>query len=72
MYELYIYQQILDEDLVYNISESGTSCKLVTHILSCFILELDWNALKKLYLKPLIDIEDFNEFLIRVGNQLIR
>ncbi|CAD8113486.1 unnamed protein product [Paramecium sonneborni] len=64
-------QDILDEDLVYNISESGTSSKLVTNVLSCFIMEQDWNALKKLYLKPLLDIEDFNEFLIKVGNQLI-
>ncbi|CAK83876.1 unnamed protein product (macronuclear) [Paramecium tetraurelia] len=64
-------QYILDEDLVYNISESKTSWKLITNILSYFILEQNWNALKKLYLKPLLDIEEFNEFLIRVGNQLI-
>ncbi|CAD8190668.1 unnamed protein product [Paramecium pentaurelia] len=64
-------QDILDEDLAYNISESGNSCKLVTAILCRFIVELDWNALKKFYLKPLFDIEDFDEFLIKVGNQLI-
>ncbi|CAD8199678.1 unnamed protein product [Paramecium octaurelia] len=64
-------QDVLDEDLVYNISESNTSWKLITNILSYFILEQNWNALKKLCLKPLLDIEEFNEFLIRVGNQLI-
>ncbi|CAD8117332.1 unnamed protein product [Paramecium sonneborni] len=64
-------QDILNEDLVYNISESSSSCKLITNILSCFIIELDWNVMKKLQLKPLLDIEDFNEFLIKVGNQLI-
>ncbi|CAD8097231.1 unnamed protein product [Paramecium primaurelia] len=64
-------QDILDEDLAYNISESSNSCKLVTAILCRFIVELDWNALKKFYLKPLFEIEDFDEFLIKVGNQLI-
>lgn len=61
----------MDEDLAYNISESSNSCKLVTAILCRFIVELDWNALKKFYLKPLFEIEDFDEFLIKVGNQLI-
>ncbi|CAD8120244.1 unnamed protein product [Paramecium sonneborni] len=65
-------QQALYEDKVYTLAESPTAIDLLVDIIGYFLNDPDINLLKKLYFKPMIDIEDFNEFMTKVANQLIQ
>ncbi|CAD8204951.1 unnamed protein product [Paramecium pentaurelia] len=64
-------QKALNEDKVYDLADSPTAIDLLVDIIGYFLNESDINSLKKLYFKPEIDIEDFNDFMSKVATQLI-
>ncbi|CAK91084.1 unnamed protein product (macronuclear) [Paramecium tetraurelia] len=64
-------QKALNEDKVYDLADSPTAIDLLVDIIGYFLNDSDINSLKKLYFKPEVDIEDFNDFMSKIATQLL-